>query len=150
MNGGAGEGTGLEQLRAALSGEATGIAELLGITVVDLTHGHVAFDLEPNRRMLNPLGTVHGGVAATLLDSVASCAVHSALPAGATYATTQLNVHFVRPIHAGTPVLRGTGDLVHLGRTMATATATITDHVGQLVAHGTVTCAVRPVRSPAA
>lgn len=134
---------GLEQLRTALKGGRSGIAELLDITVVELEAGHVVFTLRPNASMLNPIGTVHGGVAAVLLDSVASCAVHSALAPGASYSTAQLNIHYTRAILPDTPYVTGVGDVVHLGRSIGTATGTITDDRDRVVAHGTVTCTIR-------
>lgn len=134
---------GLEQLRAALGGTATGIAALMDISVVELEAGRVVFTLKPSDSMLNPIGTVHGGVAAVLLDSVASCAVHSSLAPGASYATAQLNIHYTRPIRPETPFITGVGEVMHLGRSVGTARGTITDDAGLLVAHGTVTCTIR-------
>ncbi len=134
---------GLEQLRFGFEQKPAGIIALTGMIVEEMEHGSVRFRIEPNETMTNPLGTVHGGIAATLLDSVASCAVHSALPAGSTYATTQLNVHFTRAIQPdGTPIT-GVGTVIHMGRSTATATGTLTDPEGRIVAHGSVTCAIR-------
>lgn len=137
--------TGLEQLHHALIDKPNaGIVTLTNMTIDHLEHGTVRFTIRPDHTMTNPLGTVHGGIAATLLDSIASCAVHSALPAGSTYATTQLNIHYTRPIQPDNTPITGTGTVVHLGRHTATATGTLTDANNQIVAHGSVTCALRP------
>lgn len=141
------EMTGLEQLRNALFGrEARGIGALLAISVVELDAGRAVFTLRPDPRMLNPIGTVHGGIAAVLLDTVASCAVHAALPAGTAYATAQLSINYTRPILPDTALITGVGEVVHLGRSIATATGTVTDDLGRIVAHGSVTCALWTVR----
>lgn len=136
--------TGIEQLRIAFgAGGPRGIGKLVNMTVDELAVGRVVFSITPDETMTNPLGTVHGGIAATLLDSVASCAVHSVLGVGASYTTSQLNIHYTRAVQVTTPRITGVGEVVHHGRRVATATATITDDDGRIVAHGTVTCAVR-------
>src|SRR5688500_5333396 len=96
--------TGLELLRAMAAGDAPGapIAELMGFEPVEAEEGRVVFACVPERRHYNPIGTVHGGLAATLLDSAMGCAVHSTLPAGAGYTTLELKVNFTRPITSET------------------------------------------------
>ncbi|WP_308286832.1 PaaI family thioesterase [Actinomadura parmotrematis] len=136
---------GLEQLRAAIAAGAdggAGIGALLGMTAESLEVGRAVFGLEPSPRFGNPLGTVHGGVLSTLLDSAMSCAVHTSLPEGAGYTTLELKVNFVRavPIQGGR--LRCEGTTVHMGRRVATCEGRITDQDGRLVAHGTATCMV--------
>lgn len=139
------EMNGLEQLQHALvDNPSAGIVELVNMSIDRIERGVVEFTIRPDETMTNPIGTVHGGIASTLLDSVASCAVHSVLEPGQRYATTQLNIHLTRAIRAdGTPI-RGVGEVVHLGRTGATASGTLTDPDGRVVAHGSVTCAITP------
>jgi|SRR5579872_4232901 len=93
-------------------------------------------------------GTHAGGFASTLLDSALGCAVHSALPAGMGYATQDIHVRFLRPITRATGVLRCEARVVHIGRTIGTAEARLTDTGGKLYGHGTTACAVfRPANS---
>jgi uncharacterized protein (TIGR00369 family) len=138
---------GLEQLRELLATGAEkgqGIGALLGMTVESLEPGRVVCALTPRPDFSNPLGTVHGGVMSTLLDSAMACAVHTSLPEGASYTTLELKVNFVRavPLEGGRLVCEGT--TVHVGRKVATAEGRITDANGRLVAHGTTTCMVFP------
>ena len=136
---------GLEQLRHLLVDHPTGgIVELVGMRIDELVAGRVVFSLVPDERMTNPIGTIHGGIAATLLDSVLGCAVHSALPAGSSYTTADLHIHYTRAITIATGRITGVGELVHLGRRMATSTGTIIDEGGRVLAHGTTTCLVLP------
>lgn len=134
--------SGLEYLRAMAQGELPGppIAELLGFGLVEVREGHAAFSVEPGEHHYNPIGTVHGGLAATLLDSAMACAVHSTLPVGASYTTLDLHVTFVRPIAHDTGTLTCTGDVIHVGGRMATAQGRVTDAAGTLYAHGVTTC----------
>jgi uncharacterized protein (TIGR00369 family) len=85
---------------------------------------------------------VHGGVAATLLDSAMGCAVHSALPAGAGYTSLEIKVNFVRPLTAETGRVRCEAKLIHLGGRTATAEGRVVDEAGKLYAHGTTTCLI--------
>jgi uncharacterized protein (TIGR00369 family) len=98
--------------------------------------------MTPERRHYNPIGSVHGGVAATLLDSALGCAVHSTLEAGARYTTVDLRVTFVKPLTASTGPVRCEGRIIHVGTRIATAEGRITDADGRLYAHGTATCLV--------
>jgi len=136
--------TGLEVMQGVASGElpAPGIAVLLGMSVVDVGDGFASFELSPDERMLNPIGSVHGGIAATLLDSCMGCAVHTTLPAGVGYTTAQLNVHYLRSMQPGMGVVRATGTVLHRGRKQATAEAKLVDSEGRLLAHGTTTCLI--------
>lgn len=98
--------------------------------------------------MYNPMGSVHGGYAATLLDSAMGCAVHSALLAGQIYATAELKVNLVRPILAGMGMLRAEGRLIHLGSRVGTSEGRLVGRDdGKLYAHGTTTCLVMPLRA---
>ena len=92
-------------------------------------------------RHLNPLGGVHGGFAATVLDSATACAVHAALDAGVGYGTVDLNVKMVRPVPRNQELI-AEGRLLNLSRTIAIAEATLTDAQGKLYAHATCTCSI--------
>ncbi len=145
----AAEVDGLTFLRMMASGEVPGppIAHTLGFTVDEVEQGRVVFGLEPAEFHFNPIGSVHGGVYATLLDSAAGCAVHSALPVGARYTSLDLSVKFLRALTAGSGRVRCEGLLVHLGGRTALAEARLTDRQGRLVAHATSSCLIfRPGR----
>lgn len=90
----------------------------------------------------NPIGVVHGGVAATLLDSAMGCAVHSTLPAGAGYTTLEIIVNYLRPLTVATGPVRCEAKVIHLGGRTATAEGRIEDDRGRLYAHGTTTCMI--------
>ena len=137
--------TGLEFLRAIAAGELPGapIAELLGFEPAEAEEGRVVFAATPDARHYNPIGTVHGGLAATLLDSAMGCAVHSTLPAGVGYATLELKVNFTRPITTDTGRILCEGKLVHRGGRVATAEGRVfAEATGKLLAHGTTTCLI--------
>ncbi|MEU9036836.1 PaaI family thioesterase [Streptomyces sp. NPDC048352] len=137
--------SGLEILQAALKGTlpAASITSTLGFRLTEVGEGTAVFEGEPGDHLLNPMGTVHGGFLATLLDSALGSAVMTRLPAGTAYTTVQLGVHMVRPVLADTPALRCEGTALHVGRTTATAEArVIGTHDGKLYAHGTTTCAI--------
>jgi uncharacterized protein (TIGR00369 family) len=143
----AGEGaklSGLDYMRAVAAGEASPppIAVLLRFGPVEIDPGRVVFEGEPGEEHYNPIGTVHGGYAATLLDSAIGCAVHTTLGAGEGYSTQTLEVKFVRPITSESGVLRCEARVLHRGRRQATAEARIHDPAGKLVAHGTGTCLI--------
>ena len=136
--------SGLEYLLGVLRGvhPAAPIAATLGFTAVEFGPGRAVFEGEPQRFLYNPLGTVHGGWFATLLDSAMGCAVHSTLPVGKGYTTVELSVHLVRALTERTRKVRCTGQIVHAGGSMATAEGKILDEDGTLYAHGTTTCLV--------
>jgi NTE family protein len=133
---------GLALLHRMLRGELPPppIAETLGFRLVTAEPGSVRFTGEPAAWQYNPIGSVHGGVLSTLLDSAAGCAVHSRLPAGTAYTSLDLTVRFLRPVTVATGTLTCTGEVVSLGRRTAFAQATLTDAAGKLVAHATSTC----------
>lgn len=138
---------GLEQLRELINlgaEQGFGIGSLLGMTAETLEPGRVVFGLTPRSDFSNPLGTVHGGIMSTLLDSAMGCAVHTSLPEGAGYTTLELKVNFVRPVPLDGERLLCEGNVVHLGRKVATTEGRITNAQGKLVAHGTSTCMVFP------
>ncbi|MEA3016416.1 MAG: hypothetical protein QOI38_1138 [Sphingomonadales bacterium] len=133
--------TGLELLRAMAAGQlpAAPMAERLGFRLAEVDEGRVVFEGAPDGRLLNPLGTVHGGYALTLIDSATGCAVHSRLPAGAGYATLETKVNFVRGIKPDGGRIRCEGTVLSLGRQIGTAEARLTGADGTLLAHGSST-----------
>jgi len=139
-------GTGLEFLQAIISGQLpkAPIQELLGFELEEAEQGRVVFSLEPGEQHYNPIGSVHGGVAATLLDSAMGAAVHSTLPQGSGYATLEIKFNLVRAITADTGRVVAEGKLIHAGKTVATVEASL--HAAadaKLLAHGTSTCLIR-------
>lgn len=138
--------TGLEQLRAMLDGElpAAPIGRTLDFILVEVGPGHAVFQGRPGRAHYNPLGSVHGGWFATLLDSALGCAVHSAMPADKAYTTLELKVNLVRALTDRVPLVRAEGRTVHVGGQTATAEARLVGPDGRLYAHGTTTCLVFP------
>jgi len=141
----AAETDGLTFLRALIAGELPPppIATTLGFTLAEVEHGRAVFVLEqPGEFHYNPIGSVHGGVFATLLDSAAGCAVHSALPAGVRYTSLDLSVKFLRGLGAGSGPVRCEGLVVHLGGRTALAEARLVDGAGRLCAHATSSCLI--------
>jgi uncharacterized protein (TIGR00369 family) len=136
--------SGLEVMQLIAAGELPPppIATLLGMDIEEIGDGFATFVLEPDARMLNPIGSVHGGIAATLLDSCMGCAVHTTLPAGCGYTTAQLNLHYLRSMQPGMGRVRALGTVLHRGRKQVTAEAKLLDSGGRLLAHGTTTCLV--------
>jgi uncharacterized protein (TIGR00369 family) len=137
--------SGLEHMRALIAGEIPPppIAELMGFTLVSVDEGHSLFRGEPGEQHLNPIGSVHGGFAATLLDSALGCAVHTTLPAGIGYTTLELSVNLVRGITPATGPVLSEGRVLHLGRRTATAEARLTaEDGGALLAHAKTTCLI--------
>lgn len=134
--------TGLEMLRAIAAGEVEApIAKLMGFRPVEVEEGRVRFEAVPGRQHYNPIGAVHGGLAATLLDTAMSCAVHSTLPEGTGYTTLELKVNFTRPITVETGRVLCEGTLVHRGGRVATAEGRLwAESSEKLLAHGTTTC----------
>src|SRR5690349_48962 len=118
------------------------IADTLGFDLVEVEHGKAVFAGVPAFRHYNPLGTVHGGFAMTLLDSCLGCSVHTTLAQGEGYTTLEVKVNLVRAITKDTGLIRATGRLIHRGRTTATAEGDIRDAKGNLLAHGTTTCII--------
>jgi uncharacterized protein (TIGR00369 family) len=140
--------SGLDYLRGILSGEfpAAPIAATLGFAPTDFAHGRAVFEGTPDRYTYNPLGSVHGGWAAAILDSAMGCAVHSTLPAGKGYTTVDLDIKLVRAITSRVGKLRCEAKIVHSGGSIATAEGRLIDEAGTLYAHGTTTCAVLTAR----
>jgi uncharacterized protein (TIGR00369 family) len=136
--------SGLEFLQKIVAGELPPppLASVLNFNIVELREGYAVFAVEPAEYHYNPIGVVHGGVAATLLDSAMGCAVHSTLPAGAAYTTREIKVNFVRPMTAETGRVRCEGKIIHVGGRTATAEGRVIDEAGKLYAHGTTTCLI--------
>ena len=139
--------SGLEFLRRIVDGRLPRppITETLGFDLAEVSPGFALFTMTPQFRHYNPIGTVHGGVAATLLDSSMSCAVQTTIEAGLGYTTLEIKVNMVRPITEKTGPVRAEGRSLHTGRRSATAEGKILDAAGTLLAHGTATCIVFPL-----
>jgi uncharacterized protein (TIGR00369 family) len=139
------EMAGLDFLRAMVDGDlpAPPVARLLGMRIVAVEWGVATFTLTPCESLYNPIGMVHGGVTATLLDSAMGCAVHSELPAGVGYTTLELKANYLRPIVAETGTVRCRARVVHRGGTVATAEARVWREADEeLLAHATTTCLI--------
>jgi uncharacterized protein (TIGR00369 family) len=135
---------GLDFFRAIADGSlpTPPIAQTLGFTVTDVDPGRVVFTFTPAEFHYNPIGSVHGGVYATLCDSACGCAVHSMLPAGARYTSQDLSVKFLRAITVSTGPLRCEGTVLHLGSRTALAQARLTDSRDKLYAYATSSCLI--------
>ena len=136
--------SGVEFLQRIVSGELSPppFAALLNFDLVEVSEGRATFAVNPAEYHYNPIGVVHGGLAATLLDSAMGCAVHSMLPAGAGYTTLEIKVNFIRAMTAETGRVRCEAKIVHSGARTATAEGRIVDEAGKLYAHGTTTCLI--------
>jgi len=131
---------GLEQVRALLaSGRQPPIGETLAFSLVEVSRGHAVFEGIPDGRAYNPLGTVHGGYAATLLDSACGIATHTALSDGQSYTTLELKVSYHRAMTIDTGLVRATGSLLSIGRRVAFAEARLVDAQERLLASATST-----------
>lgn len=139
--------SGIDMLRKISLGELPRppILDTLGIDPVEVDDGRVVFELTPQEWHYNPIGSVHGGVLATLADSALGCAVQTKLPAGVGYTSLEIKLNFVRGVTIGTGRIRCTGTVLSIGRRTATATCEITTAEGKLVAHGSTTCLVFPL-----
>jgi uncharacterized protein (TIGR00369 family) len=118
------------------------IAKTLGYGMTEASHGRVVVTAEPSEAHLNPAGTVHGGLAATLLDSCMGLAIWSTLDKGVAQTTLEFKISLVRPITPATGVIRAEGLVLNRGRRIGTAEGRITDPNGGLLAHGTTTCLI--------
>jgi uncharacterized protein (TIGR00369 family) len=136
--------TGLELLMAMRDGlvPPAPIAETLGMINFNGEHGSISVELDPEHRHYNPLGTVHGGVISTMLDTAAGCSVHSTLAAGEGYTSLDLTVKFLRPATVDSGRLKAVGTVIHRGRRTALAQAQLFDGRGRLVAHATSSCMI--------
>ncbi len=132
--------TGLQQLRALIGGaDNVPIGQTLGFRIIEAEEGHVAFEAMPSLSVYNPIGTVHGGFAATILDSCCGCATHTRLSPNQAYTTLELKVAYHKAITVETGIMRGIGRVISLGRRAAFTDATLTDAAGKLYASATST-----------
>jgi uncharacterized protein (TIGR00369 family) len=138
---------GIGFLRAIIDGTQPQppFSELLGFHLVEAGEGRAAFEGVPEFRHYNPIGTVHGGFAATLLDSALGCAIFSTLRKGDTWTTLELKLNFVRPMTKDTGPVRAEGRVIHRGRTVATSEGDLKDRAGKLYVHASTTCMIFPV-----
>jgi uncharacterized protein (TIGR00369 family) len=137
---------GFEQLQAFFDGRLPGapIADTLGLENFGGEPGAIHVELVAEHRHYNPIGSVHGGVMATLLDTAAACSVHSTLAPGERYTSLDLTVKFLRQVTTGSGRLRCEGSVIQRGRRTALAQAHLYDAHGRLVAHATSTCMIFP------
>lgn len=135
---------GLDVLRRVVAGELPNspMAQLLGMQVVEVSEGVAVVTATPAEYHYNPAGVVHGGFAATLLDTAMGCAAYTTMPPHETYTTAELKVNLLRPLTAATGEVRATGRVLHRGRRTVMAEGRIEDAAGRLVAHATTTCLV--------
>jgi len=138
--------TGLEFVQGLASGALplNTIAQTLGYEVVEAESGRVVVTLIPTEAHLNPAGTVHGGLTATLLDSCMGLAVQSTLENGTAQTTLEFKISLIRPITPDTGPIRAEGRILNVGRRIGTADGRVTDAQGRLLAHGTTTCLIFP------
>lgn len=142
--------TGLQLMQALLRGEFAppSISKTLDFLLIEVGEGRCAFQGAPGPAFLNPMGGIHGGWYATLLDSALGCAVHTLMPAGRAYTTAELNVNLVRALGNKAPRVRAQGQVLHCGRQLATAEARLVGPDGTLYAHATTTCLVFDLPPP--
>lgn len=142
--------TGLQQMQAMLNGDIphAAIASTLDFLIIGVEDGVATFQGTPGPQHFNPMGTVHGGWFATLLDSALGCAVHTRMPAGRGYTTAELSVNIVKALTPKVPRVRAIGRVIHSGRQLATADAQLIGPDGTLYAHATTTCLVFELKHP--
>lgn len=136
--------SGLEIMQAFAEGggRGAGIGVTFGMRPIEVEKGRVVFEATPTRAFYNPIGTVHGGFAATLLDSCLGCAVHTTLAAGVGYTTVDLNVTYLKAMTDETGPVRAIGEVIQSGRRIATAQARLVDAEDRLLATATTTCLI--------
>lgn len=136
--------SGMQVFEAMFKGEIPPppICETLDFLLVEASPGHAEFQGRPLFEHYNPLGSVHGGWVATLLDSALACAVHSLLPPGKTYTTVELKVNYVRNLSKSVPLVRAVADVIHLGGRIGSSQARLVGPDDVLYAHATTTCLV--------
>lgn len=139
--------SGLDHLRQLLQGwHGSAMAETLNFRLIAVDDGTATFEAFPSPKFYNPQMRMHGGYAATLIDSATGCAVQTKLPAGTGYGTIELKVNYVGKIDASVTRLICTGTVIHAGRIMLTAEAKLTGDNGKLYAHGSGTFLVYPTK----
>jgi uncharacterized protein (TIGR00369 family) len=145
----AGRVSGVEFLQSLLDATypAPPFSEVAEVWPISVDVGRVAFEALPSARFYNPMGLVHGGWLALLLDTAMGCAVHSTLEPGQIYTTVEMKTAFVRPVRETTGKLRCEGVLLHAGSRIASSEGKVFDGPGRLVAHGSETCLISTIRS---
>lgn len=135
---------GLSFLRGIIDGRHPGppFADAMDFDIAEAEEGRVVFVGKPSARFFNPLGTIHGGWTATILDSAMACAAHSTLKVGEGYTTLEMKLNYVRPVMPESEVVRCEGRLIHRGGSVITSEGRLVDARGKLLAHGTETCMV--------
>lgn len=136
--------TGLDLMRGMIDGTLPGapIAGLMNMRGIAADPGVIVFEGIPGPEHYNPIGSVHGGYAATLLDSCMGCAVHTTLAAGMGYTSIDINITYVRAITVATGPVIARGEVINAGRRIATVRGTLTDATGKILAHGTSSCLI--------
>lgn len=145
-----GDHDGLEWLQLLKDGSLPRppIGALLGCQLKDFGPGRALFEMDDGQWLYNPIGMIHGGALATLMDSAMGCAVHSTLPRGVTYSTIEFKVNFVHPVKIGVGKIFAESKVIHTGKNIATAEAHVKDERGRLYAHAVCTCMLmRPRKS---
>ena len=137
---------GLDFLKGIIAGKFPNppISEVLGFHLIEVEKGRAAFSGTPSFSLYNPIGTVHGGWTATLLDSAMGCSIFSTMSKGEAWTTLEFKVNFVRRLDKDTGPVRAEARIIHRGRTMATAEGDLKDSSGKLYAHANTTCMVFP------
>lgn len=138
---------GVSFLRGMMEGRHPGapFADAMDFDLAEVEAGRVVFVGKPSPRFFNPLGTIHGGWTATILDSAMACAAHATLKPGEGYTTLEMKINYIRPVMPASGIVRCEGRLIHRGGTVATTEGRLTDERGKLLAHGTETCMIFPV-----
>jgi uncharacterized protein (TIGR00369 family) len=138
---------GLSLMKGIMEGRfpAPPIAKALGFSMSLVEPGRVTFDYEPVFDHYNPLGSVHGGVAATLLDSVMGCCIHTTLKPGFGFTTLEIKINYVRAMTDKTGLVQAEGKIINVGSRIATSEGRLVDGSGKLLAHGTTTCLIFPI-----
>jgi uncharacterized protein (TIGR00369 family) len=139
--------SGLEYLQAIIAGRipAPPIAKLMGFELESVSEGRASFTVVPHESQYNPIGTVHGGLVCTLLDSVAGCAAQTTLPKGMGYTSLEIKVNYLRPVLSSSGKLTAVGTVTKPGRRAAFVDATVVDEDGKLVATASSTLLVFPI-----
>ncbi|HEX8494962.1 MAG TPA: PaaI family thioesterase [Pyrinomonadaceae bacterium] len=140
--------SGLEYMRKLAGGELpqSGMAQLMGFRLVEVSEGYAVVIVEPTERHYNGIGIAHGGLAATLLDSATGCAINTMMPAGRIFTTLEMKVNYVRPIRGEAGAVRCEARVIHAGSRVATAEGRVLGEDGKLYAHGTATCMLFEIR----
>jgi uncharacterized protein (TIGR00369 family) len=141
------EMSGLEYLQSIVDGRipAPPIARLMGFDLAEVSPGRASFTVVPHESQYNPIGTVHGGLVCTLLDSVAGCAAQTTLPKGMGYTSLEIKINYLRPVLLSSGKLTAVGTVTKPGRRAAFVDATVVDAEGKLVATASSTLLIFPI-----